>query len=136
MVAACGHAPTPPEPVSSSAEPAPRIVLDAALPPADVPADAARELDAALVAARPAMTCASGIGVVARVIRIEIVQATTVVTIGAGANQGVTTSWVVTLVPGELPMRIIRVRPTMTIAELTATPDQVVASAYAELCAP
>ena len=81
-----------------------------------------------------ASTC--GAGLIARVIKVEVIDGSSVVTVRAGSDQGVGLTWTATLVPPRVPATIIRVDQQTATLRLTATMDQIRAGLSVELCPP
>ena len=121
-------------------EPQPPPPPDAAIDASVVDATVAAPVDAAPIDAapstsvKPAPRCPGGF--IARIIKVEVQGARTVMTVGIGAKQGVTTAWTAMHRNPDIAAPILRVDTHVTLIESTLTYDQVRPSPHVELCPP
>jgi hypothetical protein len=109
---------------------------DAAMAPRVPRAPRAPPVDAAVVAVDAAVVAVPPGCVVGRVIAVTLAGSELVLTIGAGSNRGVATSWTVTLTGRpQVAMRILRVDRAVTVVKVSGLiVDAVQGNPIAVLC--
>lgn len=138
-LAGCSRSSPPPAPIANAT--APRadagVVVEVEQPrPADVPSapPPAPPVDAGASPVGP--TCPTGAGVQARVIRVAVEGAYVIVTVGAGANRGVTKRWTVVRVQPSPVCELLRIDHHVTSLRCAGTFDQIKAVPVVVLCPP